>query len=57
MEIYEVDSTIRGRHVFKDICMLFIEDLQCKYDESNTRDAYAVGIMRQVESGSTAIVL
>ena len=42
MEIYEVDSTIRGHHVFKDIWTLFIgEDLRCKRDESNTRDAYA----------------
>ena len=44
MKIYEVDSTVCGHRVFKDIWTLFIgEDLQCKHDESNTRDAYAEG--------------
>ena len=46
-EVYEVDSIVRGHHVFKEIWTPFIgEDLECKRDVSNTRDAYAVGIMR-----------
>ena len=57
MEVYEVDSIVRRYHVFKEIWTPFIgEDLECKRDVSNTRDAYAVGIMRQEETGSTAIV-
>ena len=57
MEVYEVDSIVRGYHVFKEIWTPFIgEDLEYKRDASNIRDAYAVGIMRQEETGSTAIV-
>ena len=57
MEAYEVDSIVHGHHVFKEIWTPFIgEDLECKRDVSDTRDAYAVGIMRQEETGSTAIV-
>ena len=57
MEVYEVDSVVRRHHVFKEIWTPFIgEDLECKRDVSNTRDAYAVGIMRQEETGLTAIV-
>ena len=41
----------------KEIWTPFIgEDLECKKDLSNTRDAYAIGILRQEETGSTAIV-
>ena len=57
MEVYEVDSVVRGHHIFKEIWTPFIgEDLECKRDVSNTRDAYAVGIMRQEETGLIAIV-
>ena len=46
MEVYKVDSIVRKYHVFKEIWTPFIgEDLECKRDVSNTRDAYAVGIM------------
>ena len=42
MEVYEVDSTVRRHHVFKEIWMPFIgEDLECKRDISNTRDAHS----------------
>ena len=31
MEVYEVDSTVRGHHIFKEIWMPFIgEDIECK---------------------------
>ena len=57
MEVYEVDSIVCRYHVFKKIWTPFIgKDLECKRDVSNTRDAYAVGIMRQEETGLTAIV-
>ena len=57
MEVYEVDSIVCRHHVFKETWTPFIgEDLECKRDVSNTRDAYAVGIMPQEETGSTAIV-
>ena len=57
MEVYEVDSIVRGNRVFKEIWRPFIgEDLECKRDVSNTRDAYAVGIIQQEETGLTAIV-
>ena len=57
MEMYKVDSIVRGHHIFKEIWTPFIgEDLECKRDVSNTRDAYAVGIMQLEDTGSTAIV-
>ena len=57
MEVYKVDSIARRHHVFKEIWTPFIgKDLECKRDVSNTRDAYAVEIMQQEETGSTAIV-
>ena len=47
MEVYEVNSIVRGHHVFKEIWTPFIgQDLECKRDVSNTRDVYAVEIMQ-----------
>ena len=55
MVVYEVDTIVRGHHVFKEIWTPLVgEDLECKRDVSNTRDVYAVGIMRQEETESTA---
>ena len=46
MEVYKVDSTVHGHHIFKEMWTLFIgEDLGSKRDVLNTRDVYAEGIM------------
>ena len=45
MEVYKVDSTVHGHHVFKEIGHPLLEIYK-----------YAVGIMRQEESRSTDIV-
>ena len=58
MEIYEVDSTVCGHHVFKDMYMDAVywrrSTIQAWWIKS--KDVYAVGIVQKVESGLTAIV-
>ena len=57
-EFFLADSCVCGHHVFKEIWTPFIgEDLECKRDEANTRDAYAVGIMRQVGSSGSPVIV
>ena len=47
MEMYEVDSCVRGHHVFRGIWNPTIgKQLVCKREASNTQDVYVVAVMR-----------
>ena len=46
MEMYEVDSYVRGHHVLRGIWNPTIcEELVCKREASNTQDVYAVAVV------------
>lgn len=46
MEIYEVESCIRGHHVFRTVWSPTVgERLNCTWETSNTEDPYAVAVM------------
>jgi len=48
MEMYEVDSCVRGHHVFRGIWNPTIgEQLACKGEASNTQGIYTVTITRE----------
>ena len=47
MEEFEVSSVVRGYHVYKETWTPFLtEHLECKREEGNDKDRYAVAVVR-----------
>ena len=47
MQVFSVDSCIRGHHVYKDILIPTVgEELACARENSNTKNPYAVAVTR-----------
>ena len=47
MEKFEVSSVVRGYHIYKETWTPFLtEHLECKWEEGNDKDRYAVAVLR-----------
>ena len=47
MEEFEVSSVVRGYHIYKETWTPFLtEHLECKREEGNNKDRYAVAMLR-----------
>ena len=50
MDVFEVESCVRGHHIYKDVWTPFVgEELTCTHEIENTKDlfhAFAVSVVR-----------
>ena len=47
MEEFEVASVVRGYHIYKETWTPFLmENLECKWEEGNDKDRYAVAVLK-----------
>ena len=54
--VYEVDSCVRGYHVYQDIWTPLVgEEVDCKREEENIRDRYKVGVACHATTGPPKI--
>ena len=47
-DTFQLDSVVRGYHMYKDIwTTIYGEDLQCTREVGNVQDLYAIGIVKE----------
>ena len=47
METFQLESYVRGYHVYKDIWAAAVgEELECIQERDNPRDAYAIAVVK-----------
>jgi len=47
MDVFEVESCVRGHHIYKQVLTPFIgEELTCTREIENTKDPFAVAVVR-----------
>ena len=48
MDVFEVESSVHRHHVFIQECTPFVgEKLQCRREEANEQDTYALAIVKR----------
>ena len=54
MDVFEVESSVRGHHVYMQEWTPFIgEKLECQREETNEQDPYAVAIVKRTAGRRT----
>ena len=57
MDVFEVESSVRGHHVYMQEWTPFIgEKLECQREETNEQDPYAVAIVKRTAGRRTKVV-